>query len=68
MMAQILFLLYIQIFGDKITTQELGTQDTYTGARKHSFCHEKLVLMKFSMKKRDIPLVAIIARQAERIC
>ena len=24
--------------------------------------------MKFSMKKHDIPLVAIIARQAERIC
>ena len=67
-LAQILFLLYIQIFGNKITTQELGTQDTYTGARKHSFCHKKLVLMKFFMKKHDISLVAIIARQAGRIC
>ena len=67
-LAKLLFLLYIQFFGNKITTQELGTQDTYTGAWGHSLCHEKLAFMKFSMKKHDILLVAIIARQAERIC
>ena len=33
MMAQILFLLYIQIFGNTITTQELETQDTADGGR-----------------------------------
>ena len=67
-LAQIMFLLYINFFGNTITTQELGTQYLYNEAWKHSFCHEKLVWMKFSMKKHDISLVAIITRQVGRIC